>query len=334
VVATIPVGSHPISATYDSANGYVYVVNQYSDNVSVINGTSVVGTFRAGFGPVVAVYDSENGYVYVGELGCEGCGSAIVGIVRGTSVIANVSVGVQAEYVAYDEVYDSGNGYVYVFNSGSTNVTVLNGTSVLGTIPLPSSGFSAGTYDSASGYVYLGTSGPDYGGGTGIVGVISGTSYLTTLPVDIPVTSLVYDPGNGDVYAVNSNSTEVIRGLAVSTSVSIDPGYTGLSYATYDSHDGDLYVPGPGPIVNYPPPKLPEQFPGNVSVINGTSVVTKLRVGNDPTFAVYDSRTQEVYVTDLASHAVWVINGTSLVAMVPVGLGPLFATSDPGNGYV
>lgn len=47
-VATVPVGSRPDWATYDSRNGFVYVSNEGSVNVSVISGTSIVGTVNVG----------------------------------------------------------------------------------------------------------------------------------------------------------------------------------------------------------------------------------------------------------------------------------------------
>src|SRR5690242_10513859 len=46
VIATIPVGAHPNSIAFDSANGNLYVTNYLSSTVSVINGATntVVGS--------------------------------------------------------------------------------------------------------------------------------------------------------------------------------------------------------------------------------------------------------------------------------------------------
>ena len=54
---------------YDSGNGYVYVANSGSNNVSVISGTTVVATIPVGNIPYGVAYDSENGYVYVANSG-------------------------------------------------------------------------------------------------------------------------------------------------------------------------------------------------------------------------------------------------------------------------
>ena len=51
-VATISVGQGPSGVAYNSGNGYVYVANYYSNNVSVISGTTVVA-------PLSTVYDTR-----------------------------------------------------------------------------------------------------------------------------------------------------------------------------------------------------------------------------------------------------------------------------------
>ena len=71
VVVTVPVGSGPYGVGYNSGNGYVYVANEGSTNVSVINGTTVVGTVPVGGAPHGVVYDSGNGYVYVANFGSD-----------------------------------------------------------------------------------------------------------------------------------------------------------------------------------------------------------------------------------------------------------------------
>jgi len=54
---------------YDSGNGYVYVANSYSNNVSVISGIAVIGTIPVGHDPRGVGYDSGHGYVYVTNWG-------------------------------------------------------------------------------------------------------------------------------------------------------------------------------------------------------------------------------------------------------------------------
>ena len=119
VVATVPTGTYPLAVAYDSGNGYIYVTNQYSNNVSVINGTTVVASVAVGVWPVGVAYDGRNGYVYVANYG-----SNNVSVISGTTVVATIPVG----NIPYGVAYDSENGYVYVANSGSNTTSVISTT--------------------------------------------------------------------------------------------------------------------------------------------------------------------------------------------------------------
>ena len=65
VIATIPVGPYPEGIAYDPSNGYIYVANDGSNTVSVINGTTVIATITVGQWPTGVAYDPSNGYIYV-----------------------------------------------------------------------------------------------------------------------------------------------------------------------------------------------------------------------------------------------------------------------------
>ena len=68
VLNTIPVGEHPIGIAIDPNSRKVYVINSFSDSVSVINETTdkVIGSpIPVGTGPVGIAIDSEDRKVYV-----------------------------------------------------------------------------------------------------------------------------------------------------------------------------------------------------------------------------------------------------------------------------
>lgn len=67
VVASVPVGNQPSSISFDGSNNDLYVENQYSNNVSVIDGTTntVTNTIAVGTGPYGGVFDPETADVYV-----------------------------------------------------------------------------------------------------------------------------------------------------------------------------------------------------------------------------------------------------------------------------
>ena len=120
VTATVPVGNYPFGVAYDSANNDIYVTNQPSGDVSVINGSTntVTATVPVGDYPFGVAYDSANNDIYVTNQI-----SGDVSVINGSTntVTATVPVGNYPEGVAYD----SANNDIYVTNAGSGDVSVI-----------------------------------------------------------------------------------------------------------------------------------------------------------------------------------------------------------------
>jgi len=123
VIATVPVGDTPTGLAFDSANGDIYVANEFSWNVSVIHGTSVVASIPISTNvetlPSAVAFDPINGYVYVTNVATNN-----VSVINGTSVINSFPVGGHPAGAAFDPA----NGYVYVSNYATNNVSVINGS--------------------------------------------------------------------------------------------------------------------------------------------------------------------------------------------------------------
>ena len=75
------------SIAYDPGNGYLYVVNFYSNSVSVFNDTGLLDTVDVGINPVSIIYNPSNGYMYVANTN-----SGTVSVIDGTAVIATINV--------------------------------------------------------------------------------------------------------------------------------------------------------------------------------------------------------------------------------------------------
>ncbi len=263
----------------------------------------VIATVPVNSGPSSAVYDSGNGYVYVPN-------GPFLGVISGTSVVANIFMGSSVGLPACD----SGNGYVYV--STVAGMAVVSGTSVVATIPFGGGGFPV--YDSSNGYVYV--PGPS-------LSVISGTNVVASVNIGNNPGYAAYDSGNGYVYVPNtgSNNVSVISGTTVVASVNVG---NNPEYAAYDSGNGYVYVTN--------------AISGSVSVIGGTNAIATVSVGSDPYSATYDSGNGYVYVANAGSGSVSVISGTNVVGTVSVGetVGlrgnppRASATYDSGDGYV
>src|SRR5216110_3002315 len=159
----------------------------------------------------------------------------------GGTVVATIPAGV---------AYNSGNGYVYVTNPFSDIVSVINGTTVVATVPVEYNP-SGVAYDSGNGYVYVANDTP-------YVSVINGTTVVATVPVGGGPSGVAYDSGNGYVYVSNyfSSNVSVIDGTTNTVVATVPVGYLPRGVA-YESENMYVYV------VDY--------GSNNVCVIDGTT---------------------------------------------------------------
>ena len=240
-------GLNPIGAAFDSANGNIYVTNDASGNVSVINPITnkVVSTVSVGSSPYGAAFDSLNGYIYVANNV-----SNSVSVINGAtnSVISTVSVGSSP----YGVAFDSSNGNIYVTNGGSSTVSVINGSTntVKSTISVGPSPYGV-AFDSANGYIYVTNT------GSSSVSVINGStnSVISTVSVGSSPYGATFDSSNGNIYVTNggSNSVSVINGATNTVVSTITIGSFPYG-AAFNSANGYIYV------TNY--------FSGSVSIIS------------------------------------------------------------------
>ena len=310
VVATVPVGSKPDGAAYDTANGNIYVANWGSSNMSVIAGSTntVVATVPLPpNAPNGAAYDSTNGNVYVTNW--NSTSPTNVSVISGSTntVVATVPVGDRQDGAAYD----SSNGDVYVTLWATDSVGVISGSSSTLVATVPVGIVPAGAaYDSANGDVYVANT---YSHN---VSVMSGSSVVATIPVGggTSPTGVAYDSANGNIYVtgLGSDSVSVISGSS-NTIVATVPVGSGPNGAAFDSANGDVYVANTDS--------------HNVSVISGSTntVVATIPGGDEPWGVAYDSANGEVYVTNYLSNNVTVICGSST-------LRPTYTVSFPESG--
>lgn len=306
---TATVGDFPSFMAADAANGYVYVTNQGSGTVSVLNGPTVVATVLVGSGASGIVYDPASGKVFVSAYG-----SNLVAVLSGTAVTATILVGIGPEIPAFDPI----NGYVYVPNFGSGTVSVVNSTSVITTLHVGSEPTDA-TYDSVTGVVYV--TNEDSGTET----LINGTSVAGNVSTRlvIPFYSL-FDPLNGLLYVTNYTPTggtvsaiSILNGSTIVGYFFLGPG---PGYPTLDTQNGWVYLPIGGQDV--------------VAIISGTSYVRSVGVEGFPSMATYDPQNGLVYVPDDLTDDVSVINGSTLADDIAVGVNPELATYNPHDGLV
>ena len=296
VVATVPVGSLPGWAAYDSGRNEVFVPNAGSNNVSVISDATnrVVATIPVGSNPVGAAYDAGRSEVFVPN-----AGSDTVSVISDTTntIVATVPVGVWPN----GATYDPSRGEVFVTNQQSDNVSVISDATnrVVATIPVGLAPSSGPVYDAARGEVFV----DNYESNN--VSVISDATdqVVATIPVGSFPQGLAYDAGQGEVFVVNAGpgTVSVISDTtdAILATIEVGPWPEG---GAYDPANGDVFVANSG---------FEESGPGadTVSVISDKSnqVVATVPVGSAPDAVTYDAGRSEVFATNYESNNVSVI---------------------------
>jgi YVTN family beta-propeller protein len=333
VIANMTVGIEASPVVYDSVNGYLYVANYGSDNVSVIDATTnqVVNSIPVGTQPETPVLDAGTDQLFVPNYASDN-----VTVISGTSntVVANVAVGAAPNTGADD----STNGEVYIPDYGSSNVTVIMASNdhVVANIPVGGNP-QPPTFDSLNNSIFVSNRGSNN------VSVISGLSNTVVKTIDRQPTPLLnspetaaFDPANGDLYIpvgffdANSPLTVVNGSTYAIVATPIVGGYP--SPPTYDPVNGNIYVS------NY------YSTSDNVSVINGSSntVVATVPAGEQPLTAGVDTVNGDVYVPNADSDNVSILSGATNAVLFNVSLpirssstiSPVTPTFDPANGEV
>ena len=297
--------AEPNGIVWDQAKLSLYVANEGSSTVSIVQGLKVTGTITGPNGIVlhgdsydeatdqvfVSAQGSDKVYVYGSSVGSSGP------VPSGTSC----SAGDSPAWDAYDPVDHE----VYVANQGAAvsgpdnqSLTILNGAcKILAAVPLPSNGEPEGdAFDPVSNTVYVTDAVNDE------VYVISGTKLVHTITnatFDAPY-GVAFDPANGEMAVANS---------ALNT-VSFLSGYKVVGTATV----------GSGPFLFAYDPANVRLLVTNINSDNVTSMNAaaptdekaniNIPVGLDPHGIAFDVTDSDVYVANVFSHNVTVITGT------------------------
>ena len=312
VLTSVAVGQSPTMAAYDPQNGYLYVTNLNSANISVLDGTTVLATISLepnGTGsPDFVVYDPVNTLVYVVDrYNAEGTTGAVT-VVYGTTVTATITVGV----LPNSATVDTATGAVYVTNSGGSAVAVLMGNASVASVPTGKHPWAA-AYDPATGNVYVANN------GSGNVSVLSGTVGIGTVAVGTGPDAVAYDPADQDVYVANyaTNNVSVLSGLAVAGTV---PVGAGPSFLAYDAQNGSVVVAN--------------SAGSNLTALNGTGVVLSPTVGTGPVWVAFGPTGGFAYAVNTIDGTVSVLSALAPFGTVAVGSLPTNAVFDPASGDV
>ena len=327
VTATLSAGTSPWSAAVNPVTNKIYVTNDGSSSVTVIDGaTGNTSTVPAGKNPVSAAVNVVTNKIYVAN-----AGSNNVTVIDGaTNSTATVAAGLSPNAVAVDPVTDK----IYVANQGGGNVTVIDGN--MNTTTTVASGQTpcSVAVNPVTNKIYVANQ------GDGNVTVIDGSTNKTTMvtagnePRSVavnPVTNKIYvaNASSGTVTIIDgvTNSTTAVPAGSGPWSVALNPvtnkiyiaDYNGSSVTVMDglSNTTTNVAAGANPRSIAVNPITNQIYVANyqdavVTVIDGASnTPTTLQSGQDPYSVAVNPVTDKIYVANLSSNNVTVIDGAT-----------------------
>jgi len=243
--------SAPAGAAYDPENGYLYVPDNGRSNVTVINTAkdTVVVTIPVGEDPFTPAYDPTDGDIYVPN---EGSGSlSIISTATDTVVATIAGLNLTSVFYGVEElslnapVYDAVSKEVYQQDSGASNLTILDGTTVVKNLTI---GYGPATpaVDPANGNLYVPTEVTPYNS----LAVVNDTSNTVVghIGVGMDPATPAYDPANGELYVPNMDTSSYrgsVSAINVSTGnvvATIEVGENPLT-PVFDPANDEVFVP-------------------------------------------------------------------------------------------
>jgi YVTN family beta-propeller protein len=304
--STVQTGTTPYAIAVNAVTSIVYVANQGSNTVSVLNGSNVL-TVPVGSQPSAIAVNPLTNKVYVANRG-----SGSVTVIDGVNPYNTMSVPVGAlpNAISVDPTVNQ----IYVAN-GDGSVSILNGvngtvlvTLTTGTLP------DAVTVNATTGKVYVAN------GGDNTVTVIRGNtnSVTATLPTGTMPVAIVADPVSNKIYVANrgSNNITVIDGATDTVTATVGVG-TSPSALTMNPVTGTVYVANTAS--------------NNITILNElTSATTTVSAGTSPSAVAVNIYSNTIFVANSGSNNVTILNGaTNATTTTAVGNSPLAIAVNP-----
>ena len=302
----------PTSAAFDPLNGFIYVTNGASNNVTIIQSSDnkIIGYVDVGIDPVSAVYDPVNEHIYVANYA-----SNNISIINNISIYKSIQLegsspglGQQAHPIAL--AYDNLNEHVYVAdNSPKENITIISNTSVYSHIDLGSKTHHpvAIVYDPSNNHIYVSYQ--------KTVIVISNTTIYKSgtfngnISVGNHPFSLTYDSMNSTIlvshYPGGSKNITVISGVHTSGNFSLPSA--GPYSTTFDEGNNYLYI------ANSPS--------DSISLFDTTSwnYVNSIGTPSNPDYILYDPENGYLYALSSGQDQLFIIDGGSTFVSGHIG---------------
>lgn len=299
----LPSAKCPNAAGFNHVSRYMYIINNFSNNVSVFRDRAFVIDIATGEWPSSVASDPQSDRTWVTNL------HSGVSLLQGTAQTGFVP----RSYEPYGVAFNPVNGYVYVTDLDS-KVQIINGSQEVTTLSItdPQTGNGAGwmrpiVVDPRTGLVYAASW--DYGR----LYVIEGTNVTDSVRLGWGPLNMALDSVRGLLYVAHSDpnaayphdiSVVDLDTLTV-TYVDPEPGEINTSRdVAVDPRTGLAYVTNPDR--------------NTVTVLDGTAVVGKVPVGERPWGIGVNPNNGYVFVTNRDSNDVSILRNGMLEDVVEI----------------
>ncbi|MCA3021819.1 MAG: putative Ig domain-containing protein, partial [Rhodocyclaceae bacterium] len=303
---TLPAGTNPRAIAVHPMTSKIYVANENSGNVTVIDGATntITTNVTVGTNPFAVAVNPVTNKVYVANYISNNV--TVIDAVSNTA-IATVAAGTNPRAVVINTVTNQ----VYVVNQSSNNVTVIDGDSntTIATVAVGTQPYTIAV-NAVTNKVYVANT------ATNDVTVINGVSNttMTTVSVGTSPYAIAVNTDSNKVYVANivSNNVTVIDGATntVTTTVTAPNIPPSAAAIAVNGVTNKIYVANTGS--------------NNVTVINGAdNTTTTVAAGTQPFAIAVNTTTDKVYVANSGSANVTVIDGaTNTTTTVAAGIQP------------
>lgn len=319
----VPNTECPNSVGFNATSGYVYIANNFSDNVTAFKNANFVKNIATGEWPTLIAADNDSPFTYVTVLHGD------VTVLNGTNIVGTIP----DYYEPYGVAVNPVNGYAYITDLDSA-VQVANGTSLVANVPITDPDMSppnngAGwlqpvVVDPTTGLVYVAS------WSHGKMYVLDGTDVVGDYRAGWGIKEMAIDVDRGYIYLAHSDPNATyphnisVFNTATQTFTYIDTNQNTLNKSrsvAVDPISGYAYVTNPND--------------NTVTVLLGTQVVKTLPTGDDPWAVSVNPNTGYVFVANRSSNDVTVIKNKSVITTIATqGLQPFAVGVDTNTNDV
>jgi YVTN family beta-propeller protein len=315
VEATLVVGQAPTALCYDSTNHKVFVANNISNDVSVIdaNTNTVTATIPVGEKPVAICWNPTSGKIYVACAPYAATGSVHIIDAYTNAVIGSVDVGTNPIALAWNSTRNK----IYCMNTETGDITVIDGASneLVASVRLPDQIPNDIAYNPVNDQIYVSS---DVYNKTGKVRAIDCSVDTIVKSISTGQEScwdLDVNPTDNRVYCANRSSN------TISVITCSDNRRIG-NVAVQGEPRSALWIPGNKVFFS-------EYWTNSISFMRGDSlrIAGRFPIGGSPASMIYVPNTQKLFCTNYLTSGVSAIDARDgnehMLLGIQVGAGPL-----------